>query len=256
MTDTERKIAVLIDADNTQLQKLDAILTDISARGRIVVKRVYGNWKKTLLSKWEQEIKRLGINARQQFDYVKGKNATDMALVIDAMDLLATEAFDSFVLVSSDSDFTPLAIRIHESGASVIGVGKSLTPESFRNACDDFVLIENLSDLVREEKEEQEIEVKTLGDVPRKVKKVPKYVHSLIHKAWDTYRGDDDWAELSVVGDFLKRTKPDFTPKTYGFSKLLNLVEAFPDRYRIQRTKSPTKLPMLTCLNFNEKKEN
>lgn len=251
MTDTERKIAVLIDADNTQLQKLDAILTDISARGRIVVKRVYGNWKKTLLSKWEQEIKRLGINARQQFDYVKGKNATDMALVIDAMDLLATEAFDSFVLVSSDSDFTPLAIRIHESGASVIGVGKSLTPESFRNACDDFVLIENLADMARED--EQEIEVRTPAGVPKRVKKVPKYIHSLIHKAWDTFRSDDDVAELSAIGDFLKRTKPDFTPKTYGFSKLLNLVEAFPDRYKITRTKAPTKLPLLLCVSQEEK---
>ena len=119
----EDKIALLIDADNTQLQKLDAIMTEISTRGRIVVKRAYGNWKKRNLNKWENELKRLGIKAEQQFDYVSGKNATDMALVIDAMDLLSSNAFDSFVLVSSDSDFTPLAIRLHESGANIVGIG-------------------------------------------------------------------------------------------------------------------------------------
>ena len=144
MNDSD-KIAILIDADNTQLQKLDAIMTEISTRGRIVVKRAYGNWKKRNLSRWENELKRLGIKAEQQFDYVSGKNATDMALVIDAMDLLSSDAFDSFVIVSSDSDFTPLAIRLHESGANIVGIGVQTTPESFRNACDDFLFLENLT---------------------------------------------------------------------------------------------------------------
>ena len=242
------RIAVFIDADNTQLQKLDAIMTEISTRGRIVVKRAYGNWKKTLLSKWEQEIKRLGINARQQFDYVKGKNATDMALVIDAMDLLYTGKFESFALISSDSDFTPLAIRLHESGANVIGVGKTETPDSFRNACDDFLLIENLTDLVGEDKDEPEIEVKTPAGYPKKVRKVPKYLHALISKAWETYSNDDGYADMCAIGVYLKKVKPDFTPKTYGFPKLLDLLEAFPDRYDIKRSKTPTKLPWLKCL--------
>lgn len=144
MNDSD-KIAILIDADNTQLQKLDAIMTEISTRGRIVVKRAYGNWKKRTLNKWENELKRLGIKAEQQFDYVTGKNATDMALVIDAMDLLSSNRFDSFVIVSSDSDFTPLAIRLHESGANIIGIGVQTTPQSFRNACDDFLFLENLT---------------------------------------------------------------------------------------------------------------
>ena len=145
MNDSD-KIAILIDADNTQLQKLDAIMTEISTRGRIVVKRAYGNWKKRNLNKWENELKRLGIKAEQQFDYVSGKNATDMALVIDAMDLLSSNAFDSFVIVSSDSDFTPLAIRLHESGANIVGIGVQTTPESFRNACDDFLFLEKVGD--------------------------------------------------------------------------------------------------------------
>lgn len=253
MTESDR-IAVFIDADNTQLQKLDAIMTEISTRGRIVVKRAYGNWKKTLLSKWEQEIKRLGINARQQFDYVKGKNATDMALVIDAMDLLYTGKFESFALVSSDSDFTPLAIRLHESGANVIGVGRTDTPESFRNACDDFVLIENLTDLVDEDKEEPEIEVKTPSGPPKKVRKVPKYLHALIRKAWDTFQNDDGYADLCSVGNYIKRAKPDFNPKTYGFSRLLPLIEEFPDRYEIKRTRTPTRLPWIRCTE--KRKEN
>ena len=133
------RIAVFIDADNTQLQKMDAIMTEISTRGRIIVKRVYGNWKKTGLSKWEQEIKRLGINARQQFDYVKGKNATDMALVIDAMDLLASSDFDIFVIVSSDSDFTSIAQRITQEGKTVIGMGRRMAPQIYRDACTRFV---------------------------------------------------------------------------------------------------------------------
>ena len=245
MSDVD-KIAVFIDADNTQLQKISAVMTEISARGRIVIKRVYGNWKKNLLSKWEQEIKRLGINARQQFDYVKGKNATDMALVIDAMDVLASADFDTFVIVSSDSDFTPLAIRLHESGANVIGVGKSNTPESFRNACDDFILMENLTELENEDKEEPEIEVKTSVG-PKRVRKVPKYLHALIRKAWETYSDDDGFADLASAAGYVKRAKTDFTPKTYGFTKLVNLLEAFPDRYEIKRTKTSTKLPLLKC---------
>lgn len=254
MTESNR-IAVFIDADNTQLQKLDAIMTEISTRGRIVVKRVYGNWKKTLLSKWEQEIKRLGINARQQFDYVKGKNATDMALVIDAMDLLASSNFDSFAIVSSDSDFTPLAIRIHESGAMVIGVGKTTTPESFRNACDDFILVENLSELDND-KEEPEIEVKSPAGPVKKVRKVPKYLHALIYKGWESYQNDEGFSDLAATAGYVKRTKPDFNPKTYGFSKLLDLLEAFPDRYEIRRTKTPTRLPVLKCLNKEGEQSN
>ena len=139
-----QKMVVLIDADNTQLTKLEAVLHEVSAYGRIVVKKAYGNWKKRLLAKWEDEIKRLAIKAEQQFDYVAGKNTTDIAIVIDAMDLLNTEMYDAFVIVSSDSDFTPLAVRLKESGIYVIGVGEKKTPEAFCSACDDFIYLEYL----------------------------------------------------------------------------------------------------------------
>ena len=140
-----QKIAVLIDADNTQLSKLEAVLHEVSAYGRIVVKKAYGNWRKDSLKHWEPELKRLAIRAEQQFDYVAGKNTTDIAMVIGAMDLLHNNMYDALVLVSSDSDFTPLAIRLRESGLYIIGAGVTTTPESFKNACDDFILIDYLS---------------------------------------------------------------------------------------------------------------
>lgn len=134
-----RNIVLLIDADNTQLSKIESIIREISTHGRIVVKRAYGNWKKETLKNWENELKRLAIKAEQQFDYVSGKNATDMALVIDAVNLLHKKLYDAFVIVASDSDYTPLAINLHESGVYVMGVGEKKTPESFRNSCDEFV---------------------------------------------------------------------------------------------------------------------
>ena len=132
---------MLIDADNTQLSKLEAVIQEISTYGRIVVKRAYGNWRKDSLKNWENELKRLAIKAQQQFDYVSGKNTTDMALVIDTLDLLHSDIYDAFVIVASDSDYTPLAIKLHESGVYVMGVGEKKTPEAFRNACDEFVIL-------------------------------------------------------------------------------------------------------------------
>lgn len=143
--ENSQKMAVLIDADNTQLSKLEDVFHELTTYGRLVVKKAYGNWKKQSLKKWEEEVKRLAIKTEQQFDYVSGKNTTDIAMVIDAMDLLHSGMYDAFALVSSDSDFTPLAIRLRESGAYIIGVGETKTPEAFRNACDDFLLLDFVS---------------------------------------------------------------------------------------------------------------
>lgn len=133
-----QKIAVVIDADNTQISKLEDVFHEISTRGRIVVKRAYGNWHKPTLKNWGEIIKRLAIKAEQQFDYVSGKNATDMALVIDTIELLYTNLYDAFVIVSSDSDYTPLAIKLREAGVYVMGVGEQKTPVAFRNAAMNF----------------------------------------------------------------------------------------------------------------------
>ena len=217
-----QKIAVVIDADNTQLSKIGDTLREISTRGRIVVKRAYGNWRKEALKNWEPEIKRLAIKAQQQFDYVSGKNATDMALVIDTIELLYTGNYDGFVIVSSDSDYTPLAIKLRESGVCVLGVGEKKTPESFRNACDEFLYLENIA------AEPEEIE-----EAPDAMDEV----HALLKKAYEAYLDDDGYVGIASAGSFLRRTKPDFDTRTYGFTTLSQLLAAFPQKYEVHKFK-------------------
>ncbi len=258
------KIAVVIDADNTQLSKIGDVLREISTYGRIVVKRAYGNWRKGELKNWETEIKRLAIKAIQQFDYVAGKNATDMALVIDTIELLYTNIYDAFVIVSSDSDYTPLAIKLRESGLYVMGVGEKKSPISFINACDEFLLLENISassdgtqtkrtvpvDKIDKSNEESNGEViaatvnagqdpvddsKTdSNDTSREIDNIDE-IHNLLRSAYTTYQDENGFANVAPVGAFIKRAKPDFDCRTYGYMKLPELLEAFSDKYEITR---------------------
>lgn len=227
--DNLEKMVLLIDADNTQLPKMEAVIREISTHGRIVVKRAYGNWRKESLKNWEMKLKRLAIKAEQQFDYVSGKNATDMLLVIDTLELLHTDIYDAFVIVASDSDYTPLAIRLHESGVYVMGVGEKKTPEAFRNACDEFIFLENLQSDTKPVKPQtvaEEGDEKNEDDIEE--------IHNLLKIAWDTYQNDDGFANISSAGGYIKRAKPDFDSRTYGFVKLTLLLKAFPERYEIQ----------------------
>lgn len=234
------RIAMLIDADNTQLSKLEAVIQEISANGRIVVKRAYGNWRKETLKNWEEELKRLAIKAEQQFDYVSGKNATDMALVIDTLDLLHKELYDAFVIVASDSDYTPLAIKLHESGVYVMGVGEKTTPEAFRNACDEFVFLENLnktsdthsSGTNNKNGSKKEMEISEADEYQGKEM---REIHKLLRIAWDKYQENDGYVNVSSAGQYIKRAKPDFDVRTYGFAKLPDLIEAFPRKYDMKR---------------------
>ena len=219
------KIAVVIDADNTQVAKLGGVLREISTRGRIAVKRAYGNWRKDVLKNWESEIKRLAIKPEQQFDYVTGKNATDMALVIDTIELLYCEKYEVFVIVSSDSDYTPLAIKLREAGAYVIGVGEKKTAESFRNSCDEFLFLENICSEEEEAKGCQEGESGSGID----------QIHALLKQAYEAYQEEEDYVNLAQVGNFIKRAKPDFDCRDYGYAKLPQLLEAFPDKYEVIR---------------------
>lgn len=228
-----QKIAVLIDADNTQLQKLEKVMREISTYGRVVVKRAYGNWKKDLLKNWENEIKRLAIKPVQQFDYVSGKNATDMAIVIDAVDLLHTGVYDAFVLVASDSDYTPIAIKLRESGVCVIGVGEKKTPEAFRNACDEFLYLENLSYDLENSQPKEKLDEVDKEDLNTSISEV----HALLKIAYEKYQDDDGYVNVSSAGTFIKRTKPDFDLRTYGFLKLPDLIDKYPERYEIKRYK-------------------
>lgn len=239
-----KKIAMLIDADNTQLSKLEAVIQEISANGRIVVKRAYGNWRKDSLKNWENELKRLAIKPQQQFDYVSGKNATDMALVIDTLDLLHSGIYDAFVIVASDSDYTPLAIKLHESGVYVMGVGEKKTPEAFRNACDEFVYLENLnkendppasrSGYRSANGNRKDLDNAEVND-DRHRNDDMREIHKLLRIAWDKYQDDDRYVNVSSAGQYIKRAKPDFDARTYGYVKLPDLIEAFPKKYAMKR---------------------
>lgn len=235
------KIVVLIDADNTQLTKIEDVIREISIHGRVVVKRAYGNWKKETLKNWENELKRLAIKAEQQFDYVSGKNATDIALVIDAMNLLHKGLYDAFVIVASDSDYTPLAISLHESGVYVMGVGEKKTPESFRNSCDEFVFLENISreiqepeqkdDMPKPENKEKNTNTENADEETESIDEI----HNLLKIASDKYQDDEGYISVSSAGQFIKRAKPDFDVRTFGFIKLSSLIGAFPEKYTIKK---------------------
>lgn len=241
-----KNIVLLIDGDNTQLCKLGSVIREVSAYGRIVVKRAYGNWKKDNLKNWESELKRLAIKAEQQFDYVSGKNATDMALVIDAVNLLHKGIYDAFVLVSSDSDYTPLAINLHESGVYVIGVGAKITPEAFRNSCDEFIYLENIAGEGAKAGKaahtdtpaaEKAAEKKAAADSREKIAGIDE-IHDLLETAYEKYQDDDGFVTASAAGDYIRRAMPDFDVRSYGFKKLLELIKAFPDRYETRRSKA------------------
>ena len=238
-------VALLIDADNAQASKIESVLKDVSAYGRIVIKRAYGNWSKPHLASWESKIKRFAISAIQQFDFATGKNASDMALTIDAMELLHTEKYDCFVLVSSDSDFTSLAIKLHESGVYVVGYGNKSTVESFRNACDEFNYVE---ELLEEEKSIEESEPETpqpetengKGKKPasrsrKAAKKDPfQELDSLLKIAEERYADDTGFANSSSAGTYIKRVKPDFNIKLLGYSKLPEYLKDNPKKYMVE----------------------
>ena len=230
-------IVLLIDADNTSYTRIQDVMREISTRGRIVVKRAYGNWKKEALKNWEEETKKLAIKPVQVFDYVTGKNATDMALVIDAIHLLNNNMYDAFVIVSSDSDYTPLAIDLHESGVYVIGIGEQKkSTDAFRNSCDEFVFIENLVTPVPDSggKPSPNETVSEKDDPDSSVAEI----HNLIKIAYDTYQDDDGLTNIGYAGHYIKRAKPDFDVRTYGFKKLSKFMEAFPEKYAL--VKYPT----------------
>lgn len=242
-----QKIAMLIDADNTQLAKLEAVIQEVNTLGRIIVKRAYGNWKKEALKRWEGEIKRLAIKPEQQFDYVTGKNATDMALVIDTIELLHQKMYDAFVIVASDSDYTPLAIHLREQGVYVVGVGEKKTPEAFRKSCDEFLYLENLvspaeaaaapakaKGETKSGKSKKSKQTKAEAEAVAKAEDINE-IHMLLRTAWDKYQDEDGYAYVSSAGQFLKRAKPDFDARTYGYAKLSVLISAFPKKYKTKK---------------------
>lgn len=226
--DDHKKIAVLIDADNAQYSKVKLILDEISGHGHIIVKRAYGDWSSECLKNWKDHLNELAIYPVQQFAYTTGKNATDASMIIDAMDLLYTEKCDAFAIVSSDSDFTRLASRLKESEIFVFGVGERKTPVSFRNACDDFIYVENLGEGGLEES----------GDVAETtvIKNVEELVPVFV-KAWKQHQDEDGWVNISVAGSFVKRANPDFDPRSYGVTKLVEVVKLLDSYFETKKVK-------------------
>ncbi len=212
------KLAVLIDADNAQPSIVDGLLAEIANYGKASVKRIYGDWTGLGLKGWKEVLLDYSIQPMQQFAYTKGKNATDSALIIDAMDLLYTGRFDGFCIVSSDSDFTKLASRIREAGLIVYGFGEKKTPSSFVSACDKFIYTE----VLRAKTDESAVIAKKSAN---ELKGDTKLV-SLLRNAIEVSSDDSGWAHLGPVGSNIAKQSPEFDPRNYGYAKLGELVSA------------------------------
>jgi uncharacterized LabA/DUF88 family protein len=221
------RLAVLIDADNAQASITEGLLAEVAKYGTAHVKRAYGDWTAPNLRGWKDQLLTQSIQPIQQFAYTTGKNATDAALVIDAMDLLYSGRFDGFCIVSSDSDFTRLAARLRESGMTVYGFGERKTPKPFVAACDKFVYVENLRF------DDEDAVSDTAGAKPAKPKaataaqlKGDAALMSLLHNAVEGASDDDGWAPLSSVGNIITNQRPDFDSRSYGYGKLSDLIKA------------------------------
>jgi hypothetical protein len=213
-------LAVLIDADNTSARIASGLFEEIAKIGEASVRRIYGDFSGTRLRAWSDILSTHAILPHQNFAYVPGKNASDIALVVDAMDLLHSDRFDGFCLVSSDSDFTRLAARIREQGTDVYGFGEQKTPESFRQACRRFIYTENLLPQAPKLGKAEPLEA-----AQSEALKPPSAATPLIRKAIDQLEEGSDWVPLSRIGHLLANLFSDFDPRTYGHAKLRDLVE-------------------------------
>ncbi|MFC1921212.1 NYN domain-containing protein [Chloroflexota bacterium] len=227
----QQKFAVLIDGDNAQASLLPQIFAEVSKSGLITIKRIYGDWTTTTMNQWKDSLHKYAIQPMQQFRYTIGKNATDSAMIIDAMDLLHTIDLRGFCIVSSDSDYTRLATRIREQGLFVIGVGEHKTPEAFVNACNQFIYCENLADT-------QEPRKRT-----RRRKKKEEITNSkdpfeLLVKGFEIAAKEEEWVYLASMGNSLRQLDPAFDPRTYGHIRLQSLLKDYPETFILKQDRS------------------
>ena len=238
----ELKLAVLIDGDNIPSAYLKEMMEEIAKYGNPTVKRIYGDWTKPNLSKWKHLLLQNAITPIQQYGYTSGKNATDSAMIIDAMDLLYSEKVNGFCLVSSDSDFTRLATRLREAGMHVIGIGEKKTPEPFIVACDRFIYIE----ILKKEVEPETSNTVEKGNKPKKneVDKITPKVIKLLASTVSDLADEEGWAFLGDVGSLLMKKQPNFDSRNYGFEKLTPLINST-NKFEIEQrenSKGRTKL--------------
>ncbi|HYD25798.1 MAG TPA: NYN domain-containing protein [Croceibacterium sp.] len=227
MTDDQLKnIALLIDADNASHAGIDPVLTVLAELGQVNIRRAYGNWAKPALSKWNQITHRYGLQPMQQFDLTKGKNATDMAMTIDAIDLLYRGKVDGFGIMSSDSDFTPLVTRLRQDGLLVYGFGSAKAPEAFKTACTRYI---DVDQLIRTEAAEEE------DAPPATTTPIDRDIIELLGAAWKAAKRDEDgFARLQEVGQ-IAGNRSSFDVRNHGFKRLSDLMRATGDNFKLER---------------------
>ena len=238
MAETPLNIALLIDADNADPDGMDPVLTTLAVLGSVNIRRAYGNWAKPALKKWDKISHKFGLQAVQQFDLTKGKNATDMAMTIDAMDLMYRGKVDGFGIMSSDSDFTPLVARLRQEGLIVYGFGSAQAPEAFRTACTRYI---EVAQLVRTSEADEVLptinpptppSADTNAPAARQV--IADEVFDLLADAWKSAKRDESgFASLQEVGQFAGN-RSSFDVRNYGFKRLIDLIESS-DRFRVER---------------------
>lgn len=232
------RLAVLIDADNAQAAVIEGLLAEIARFGEATVKRIYGDFTASASSSWKKVLQKYAIKPVQQFAYTTGKNATDSALIIDAMDLLYTRKFDGFCLITSDSDFTGLAMRLREEGLMVLGFGEKKTPDAFRNACHKFVFTEILRSSSVSESIPPEIKTKKNSTKTKTTTKAleqkPQFPEEFVLTALEQSVDDTGWASLGVFGSYLTKLQPDFDSRLYGYKKLSDLVKTKKDLFETE----------------------
>ncbi|UJH91559.1 NYN domain-containing protein [Antarcticibacterium sp. 1MA-6-2] len=219
----ENNLAVLIDGDNIPSAYIKEMMEEIAKYGNPTIKRIYGDWTKPHLVKWKAVLLENAINPIQQYGYTQGKNATDSAMIIDAMDILYSDRVDGFCLVSSDSDFTRLATRLREAGKKVIGIGEKKTPEPFIVACDKFIYIEILKG---EQKTSPETNKGKTSKKEDDIDKITPKVIKLIANTISDVADEDGWAFLGDVGSLLQKKQPNFDSRNYGFQKLTPMINS------------------------------
>lgn len=243
-----KKVAILIDGDNAKPSLITKILAEAAKFGNITIRRVYGDWTTPQMKSWKEALNNHAVQPIQQFRYTVGKNATDSAMIIDAMDVLHSEVVDTFCLVSSDSDYTRLATRIREEGLFVVGIGKTTTPKPFVNACNIFTYTENL------ELEDKDLE-ETQAVIEQAVTKEPVLKENtakpsttqkketkpnpipLLKEAF-SMAGDSDWIHLGLFGNYISQLDPGFDPRTYGFRQLSQLLKAYKNYFELRFSES------------------
>ena len=249
----ELKLAVLIDADNVPYSNVKGMMEEITKYGTPTTKRIYADWTRPNANGWKGVLLEHAITPIQQYSYTTGKNSSDSALIIDAMDLLYSGKLDGFCIVSSDSDFTRLAIRLRESGMKVIGIGEQKTPKPFISACDRFVFIEVLDGAIKKNApkrnnttEAKKVVEKNTEKTPEKnvrkpLNKIDEPTIDLIEDSIDDIADDSGWAFLGDVGNLIVKKKPEFDPRNYGFAKLTPMLKSLTDILEIDERDSDKK---------------